>query len=289
MNKAIVVLTCLGLLVPTVAMAAGDREATASNESPRVVERGYRGPGFGDAMDLKAEPGVLVTGILEDSPAEEAGIIRGDVILAVNGQEVDTLEDIRDVLIDYDAGATVEILLLRGGEETSLSLDLETRLYRPAIGIASGFGHDRSGFGRDGRLGDRAFAAPGVPGPGIRPGMRPGMGPGAGRAPFFHGLTGPGYPVMAVEPGSPAEVAGLRIGDMIAAVDGVQVDDFAMSDSIDDLEPGDVIELEVRRPSDEGGLVTVTLEATLGEGEDGEAYLGIGYLPFRRHAFAPEL
>lgn len=40
-------------------------------------------------FDLKDEKGVLVADVMENSPAEKAGMQRGDVILAFNGKEVE--------------------------------------------------------------------------------------------------------------------------------------------------------------------------------------------------------
>ena len=52
-------------------------------------------------MDYSSTDGVLVSSVVEGSPAEASGIERGDIILEINGEQVHSLQDIRDVLVGF--------------------------------------------------------------------------------------------------------------------------------------------------------------------------------------------
>ena len=94
--------------------------------------------------------------------------------------------------------------------------------------------------------------------------------------PQFPRLRGIGGALLReVVADSPAQKAGLKIGDVITAVDGVPLDEnHRLADIIGQYQPGDKITLEVLRMGK-----TVTLKATLGENPDsnGQPYLGVRY------------
>lgn len=101
------------------------------------LRRGRQGDrqGRGFYMWGSDEEGLLIRGIAEDSPAEKAGIIRGDILISIGGTEVNSIAEINDVLSDYRAGQRISIDVLRGGEEKSITLTLEDRINRPVLGI----------------------------------------------------------------------------------------------------------------------------------------------------------
>ena len=96
----------------------------------------------------------------------------------------------------------------------------------------------------------------------------------------------PGVPsgwalVVEVTEDSPADRAGLRVGDMITAVDGEPLSaDVSLSELVRAHEPGDEVELTVERAGRER-TVTVTLGQDPDDGND--AWLGIRY----RQVFGP--
>jgi serine protease Do len=68
--------------------------------------------------------------------------------------------------------------------------------------------------------------------------------------------------VQIVEPGSGAEVAGVRRGDVITALDGTEISSYGdLLSTLRDYEPGDTVGLTVVRNGEER-----TLDVTLGEG-----------------------
>lgn len=90
------------------------------------VPQGYLGVGVSPARlpgrlrEQLGQPRALaVVGIAEDGPAAQAGVLIGDVILAVRGQAVRSAAQLRAQLADR-AGQAVSVRLLRGGETTDL-------------------------------------------------------------------------------------------------------------------------------------------------------------------------
>jgi serine protease Do len=77
-------------------------------------------PEIADQLQLKDTEGVLVSGVTAGSPAEEAGLRRGDVILEVNQQAVADVPEFRDALSDSKKGAL--LLVSRGGSEIIVPL-----------------------------------------------------------------------------------------------------------------------------------------------------------------------
>jgi len=73
---------------------------------------------------VKAGDGVLVTGLLPDSGAEEAGIKAGDVILKLEQEEVGTTEALREALSEFEAGHEVHVTLLRDKKQQELTVEL---------------------------------------------------------------------------------------------------------------------------------------------------------------------
>ncbi len=66
---------------------------------------------------LEDRTGVIVTRIFEDSPAAEAGLRRGDVILTMEGRTLEDRDDFLERLAGYTAGSRVRFQVHREGEE----------------------------------------------------------------------------------------------------------------------------------------------------------------------------
>jgi uncharacterized iron-regulated protein len=83
-------------------------------------------PKLGVTVGEKAEgePGVKVGGVAQGSPAAKAGIHEGDTILALEGEEVNTLGDLRYALSRRQMGDRVRLEVLRGGKRESLEVTL---------------------------------------------------------------------------------------------------------------------------------------------------------------------
>lgn len=191
-------------------------------------------------MGLKPDEGVLVRKVVEGGPAEEAGIRENDVILEYNGAKVARIVHLSRLIRTTPIGRKVTIVVLRGGERKQLVAEIKQRsdadivraLYLelpeeitiPPIRVPE--------------IKIPEITIPEVKFSGAKLLVypeRPRLGVFADNltvqlGEFFGVKEGNGVLVTAVAAGSPAEKAGLRAGDVIVAVDGVEIknhDDLA--------------------------------------------------------------
>jgi S1-C subfamily serine protease len=71
--------------------------------------------------------GLLVTSVLEGSPAERGGVVLGDLILGVGGRATERVDDLMSALGESAIGVPLAVDLLRGGSESKLTLSPEAR------------------------------------------------------------------------------------------------------------------------------------------------------------------
>ena len=83
----------------------------------------FLGVGVSDSDD---PAGALVDDVAPGSPAEDAGLEEGDVIVAVDGDEVDGVESLGEALAARDPGDVVTLTVDRDGTETTLQPTLST-------------------------------------------------------------------------------------------------------------------------------------------------------------------
>jgi len=95
------------------------------------VRRGFLGIEIGDvsaemadALGLDSRKGVLVTSVIVDLPAAEAGLQAYDVIREVDGEPTDTRAALRNQIAHTSPGTKVRLKVLREGEERSFSVEL---------------------------------------------------------------------------------------------------------------------------------------------------------------------
>lgn len=96
------------------------------------------------AKYFDVEGGVLILEVLEDTPAEEAGMKSGDVIVRVGDEEVEDAGDIADALADVDEDdEEVIVVVVRKGEKRTITFDVEDLRQE---GTAIWFGADDKAF-----------------------------------------------------------------------------------------------------------------------------------------------
>lgn len=79
---------------------------------------------FGLPSDVE---GAVVLAVVPDSPADESGIEVGDVVLAIDGDEVGNADDLVQELRRRDVGEVVELNVLTDGDEDTIEVELERR------------------------------------------------------------------------------------------------------------------------------------------------------------------
>lgn len=91
------------------------------------VARGYLGAGLRPARLAGERRGVLVVSVDPDGPGAKAGLLVGDIIIRWNGEDVGRVHEILRRLGTDSVGRSIELTLLRAGQETKLSLTLGGR------------------------------------------------------------------------------------------------------------------------------------------------------------------
>jgi serine protease Do len=187
-------------------------------------------------LKLKEEHGVEVTLVDQDAPAGKAGIKEHDVILSINGNQVESVEQLRRMIREIPPGRLVTLGISRAGQSVTLKAQLADR--------KKTFATPGKSFG---------YAMPALPAMPAMPAM-----PSVNATPFapemdmpvsivvvhssarsglmvenltpqlgdfFGTKNGKGVLVRSVEKGSRAEQAGFRAGDVIVKVNGESISD----------------------------------------------------------------
>ena len=178
------------------------------------------------AKDLKlsAERGVVLGKIVPDSPAAKAGLKENDVVTEINGQRVEGAAQFRRMIREIPAGRSVQLTVWRDGRAQNISVTLgkseerhrSMQMVTPAPGTF-------------------AFNMPEMPDVPVMEwngnflmGGQPRLGIDAedlnGQlGTFFGAPDGEGILVREVNPGSPAEKAGVKAGDVITSFNGERI------------------------------------------------------------------
>jgi serine protease Do len=182
------------------------RTVVAQLEKTGHVTRGYIGveaqpvsDTMAKAMHLPQQSGALIAGVQSDAPAARAGLEPGDVVTAVNGQSV---KNARDLAVDIaavqpDEDATLQVV--HDGDSKTVTVKVGQL---PNEQVAT----NEHGQESKGRIG--VALAP------LSPELSDQLNVPDGTR---------GVVIRTVEPGSPAEQAGLQAGDVIVGVGGKKV------------------------------------------------------------------
>ncbi len=98
------------------------------------IDRGYIGINISEVDDAIAKSigldkpkGIIIQGVLENSAAEEAGLKEGDVILEVDGREVNAPNQLQSYVAAQTAGTTITLKIYRDGEVIEKKVTLKPR------------------------------------------------------------------------------------------------------------------------------------------------------------------
>jgi serine protease Do len=163
--------------------------------------------GFGYDKNMA---GVLIQNVMEGSPAQRAGLQRNDVIVEFDGVSVKDLQKFRLRVAEQKVGTSVPVKVLRSGKPMNLTVKL---VERDTQFLASN-------TPRGGNQSEPEANTATLAGLTVRPMTRTELSEAGIKA---------GVVISNVEPGSPADDAGLQAGDLIEEVGGKGVstaDDF---------------------------------------------------------------
>ncbi|MEE9299372.1 MAG: PDZ domain-containing protein [Acidimicrobiia bacterium] len=93
----------------------------------RGDDRFVEGAGFLGVEVFQSPNGVVVAEVLAGSPASEAGLEVGDIIVEVAGSPIESVADLVDVIGDAGPGTEVEVFILRGDRAVSFEVVLGAR------------------------------------------------------------------------------------------------------------------------------------------------------------------
>ncbi len=171
------------------------------------VTRGWLGvviqritPELAEHLDLGDQHGALVTRVIPGGPAEEAGVERGDVIVEFDGKKIEEFNDLPRVVASTPISKDVKLEVRREGKTKTLRATVVAMEEGEEEVVASAETGDETEFGL--RVQD------------LTPELAQELGVDEKR----------GAVVSAVEPGSPADEAGLNRGDVILEVDRNEID-----------------------------------------------------------------
>jgi serine protease Do len=97
------------------------------------VVRGWLGvmiqditPELAKSFDLEEKKGVLIADIIEGGPADKAELQRGDIILGFNGKEVNNVHEVSRTVASTTPGTNVDIEIIRDGKKKTVKVKIGT-------------------------------------------------------------------------------------------------------------------------------------------------------------------
>ncbi len=99
------------------------------------------------SLGLTHVRGALVNAVQAGSPAEKAGVHRGDVITAVNGAAIKDSNDLRNDVAELQPGSTVKLTVVRDGKDHAINVTLSERKAANAEREEGAEASESGGFG----------------------------------------------------------------------------------------------------------------------------------------------
>lgn len=188
-------------------------------------------------FDLKDTKGALIGEVMDGTPADKGGIEAGDVIISFNDQSVDNPTTLRNIVAATPVGKKVKMVVVRDGKKKTLYIKTGEQ---PKNLASAGTDDDTEEKGKTGLAGFKVER----------------VTPEIARELGLKGAAG--VVVTAVEPGSMAQQAGLRRGDVIVGVNKQAVNSIADFRAITKkISKKDSILLRIKR---RGGKVFIVIK-----------------------------
>lgn len=220
-----------------------------------------------ETKDLGIKNGAYADDVSPGSPADKAGIKKGDVIVSVAGETIESQMDLRNSMLKNEPGKTVKVEYLRGGKRNSVDVKLDEFKRTPSMTVPQGKIEDLGDiFGGDGKM-------PNIDE--LRKRLNPKLDPEKDVEPLREGKarlgvgienisedarkeykipTGiSGVLINSVEPGSTAAKLGLQIGDILTAIGDQRVSTVNdVTTAMEGVKVGDKKQIKVERYSQNG-------------------------------------
>ena len=122
----------VGLTVP---VSTVNRVVAQLRQKGQIV-RGYLGLGMHpiplpqdlkSALNLSADSGLIVVSVAAEGPGSKAGILFGDVIIALQGKPVSSLRDLQNFLQPEFVGKEISVSIIRGGKSVDVKMHIGER------------------------------------------------------------------------------------------------------------------------------------------------------------------
>lgn len=234
---------------------------SAEKESKK---KGYLGVSIQDLSrhqkkDLKADFGVVITSIEEDSPADKDGLMEDDVIQQVNDVKIRRPSTLTRMIRKIDPGQKAKITVIRDGKEKTITVKIGRQKSSQSYAFSVSPGKNLFNWYHSGRayLGVQLHEL------------------NKDLASYFGVKADEGALILGVEEDSPAEKAGLKSGDVITKIDDENIaDPEDVQEIISELEEDDEIKIEIMRQNRKQ-TINVTLE-------EHEGYHNLFFSPERK-------
>jgi serine protease Do len=170
------------------------------------------------ALKLKDESGVEVTMVDQDAPAGKAGIQEGDVILTINGNKVESVEQLRRMIREIPPGRVTNVGISRDGRPMNFQVKLATRERFMSMDTVKAYKFKMPEIPPIPPIDIESPVSVVVVHSSLRSGLVvENLTRQLGE--FFGAKDGQGVLVRSVERGSQADKAGFRAGDVIVRVE----------------------------------------------------------------------
>ncbi len=232
----------LGVLAFVVVSAGLFFVALRDGNAVEKTKKGWLGvsvqeltPSLRESMKVGNRSGLLITDVVDDSPADDANLREEDVLLSFDGKAVEKADDFTQLVRNTPPDKKVKVKIMRNGEERELEVTVGARKNEASARTFSwsgGSGH-----------------APGV----FWAGNRAQLGVqvqdlNRDLAPYFKVEEKSGVLVLSVGKDTPAEKAGLKAGDVITRLGDEKITDADdLISALRDYEDGDKAKVEYVR------------------------------------------
>lgn len=156
---------------------------------------------FAENMHLESSEGAFVSQVFKNSPADKSGILPGDIVTSIDGENIENQNDLLYLVGDISPGTRVEFELIRDKTAMSISVKIEKREAEDEV--------DKL---REGNI----------------------VWPGVTLFPLNEDIrsrlsiddSDSGVVIFEVYPKTPLQIAGLKSGDLITEINGIAIADL---------------------------------------------------------------